>query len=358
MTTTAQQTDARFGRRKLLHTALAGGSGLLYGAHKARAQNTSHPPAAMRPIGGPDGAHVTIAGPEGGELDNWARTLIPALSRFLSPTMPLRRSLAGGIDGVTGANQFTAQAPPDGTSALLVPGATVLAWQRGDPNVQFDVGRWIPVQAALVTTVIAGRISAAQLTRGQKLRVAVSGANGPESAVLLGLELLGLQPIAVSGMIDAATAPLAFAQHTVDILLLRGPTIGTTLAAMGAQPLCVLGTPGADGTFNREPAFPDIPHLGELSGGFADGRAAAAWRAVAIAAQLAVSLVLPPLAPTGAVAAWRRATAQAAATPELLAITTANAVQPHPNPDAIQTIITNPEAVAAVREWSAASQRR
>ena len=64
-----------------------------------------------------------IAGPPGGRLDRWADMLVPALSRGLAGRVPLARRNVGGIDGVTGANQFEARGEPDGSTALLVPGA-------------------------------------------------------------------------------------------------------------------------------------------------------------------------------------------------------------------------------------------
>ena len=77
------------------------------------------------------------------------------------------------------------------------------------------------------------RDGAGELKPGQKLRIGVSGINGPENAAFLGLELLGLQPIPVGGLLDQGTMELAFSQHAIDVLLLRGPNIANTLNATG-----------------------------------------------------------------------------------------------------------------------------
>ena len=316
------------------------------------------PEGAQITVAGVTVAGVTVAGPEGGELDNWARTLIPALGRLTSSHGPIRRSLAGGLDGITGANQFTAQALPDGASALLVPGSAMLGWLRGDPSVQFDISRCIPLLAGLSTTVIAGRIDAARLVRGQKLRIGVSGRNGPELAAVLGLEQLGLQPIQVGGLIDNAAAEAAFAQHAVDLLLLRGPTIAATLAASGARPMCVLGMPDANGLLARDPTIPELPHLGELLAGLPADRLTAAWRATAVAAQMALGLLLPPLTPAPLAELWRRAAEHAVSTPELQALATTQATRLYAPTSAMHIFATDPDTASTLGSWLADHQRR
>lgn len=333
-------------RRMFLSAALMGASGLAH-AQPGQAANTLA-----------DGAQVTVAGPDGGDLDHLCRGLIPALNRFIAPDRPLRRAFAGGIDGVTGANQFTAQALPDGSNALLVPGTATLAWLRGDPQVQFDPARWIPLLAATGPILIAGRVPARQLTRGQKLRLGVSGPNGPEWATILGLELLGLQPVAVGGVIDTVTAEFAFAQHAVDALALRGPAITSVLATTGAQPICVLGTAESNGALTRDPMWPEIPQLTELLTGIPETRLALAWRAATIAAQLPFSLVLPPLTPAGPAEIWRHAVQQAIATVEVQAMATAQAMRMQANPGPIHALTSQYEAMAALREWTTERQRR
>lgn len=304
-----------------------------------------------------DNAHVTVAGPEGGDLDDWSRTLIPALGGFMPPNAALRRTLAGGIDGITGANQFTAQGLPDGSSALLAPGAAVSAWLRGDPRVQYDVARWVPLLACTCSTVLAGRIDPVQLARGQKLRVGISGPDGPELATILGLERLGLQPVPVVGLVDNESTELAFSQYAVDVLILRGPAIAKHLVAGVARPICVLGVPDGKGALSRDPSFPNLPHMGEMLTGMPADALTAAWRATSIAEQLAFDLVLPPLTTATQITVWSKAVTQAAGTPELQAMVTTQSAQLHNNPDAIATLLSEPDAARALRTWLAARSR-
>lgn len=347
-------------RRQLLRTSLLGlpAAGAVMLGLPAGGLVSANAQTGAAPNAFPDGVQITVAGPEGGDLDSWSRILVPALGSYLSPNTSIRRGLAGGIDGITGATQFAAQALPDGSSALLAPGSTLFSWLRGDQRVPADMRSWIPLLSGLCTIVIAGRIGSAPLTSGQKLRVGVSGPNGIEMAVVLGLELLGLMPIPVAGVVDQASAEAAFAQHSVDLLLLRGPAIAATLATSEVRPLCVLGMPDAQAGLGRDPSLLDLPHLGELLNGAPNTQLANAWRAAAVAAQTVFTLMLPQLTATALVLRWRHAVEQAIVTPELLAMATAQATRLQANPDAIGATITAPEAASALRAWFAERQRR
>jgi hypothetical protein len=343
-------------RRRLLSAALLGAPALSAALFGSRKPGPGKALAAAPDAAFPEGAHVTVAGPEGGDLDSWSKILVPALADFMPANTPVRRSLAGGVDGVTGANQFTAQALPDGSAALLVPGMAVLAWLRGDPAVQYDVARWVPLLTGYRTAVIAGRVDAARLVAGQKLRIGVSGPNSPEWSAVLGLERLGLQPVPVAGLVDQAAAEAAFAQHAVDVLLLRGPAVAAGLATSGARPICVLGMPGDNAVLTRDPSLPDIPCLGELLGGMQADKLTAAWRATAVAAQLGFGLMLPQLAAADVVAHWRLAVEQAIATTEIQAMASAQATRIKPGLDPVTSIGADADAVTALRGWLAARQ--
>jgi len=339
-------TPSNFGRRDAMRALVGLAATMLPG--NVLAQSAPTPFA--------DGAQMTVAGPEGGELDDWARILIPAIGGYLPPNTNLRRAIAGGTDGVTGANQFAAQALPDGAGVLLAPGTAFMGWLRGDARVQFDVMKWTAVLTGLCPAILAGRLDASQLVRGQKLRIGVSSPNGPETCAVLGLQLLGLQPVPVSGLMDQTALELAFAQHAIDVMLLRGPAAEKVNAE--ARPICALGLPDANGIMARDPAWRDLPHLGELLSGLPQDQLTAGWRATAIAAQLAFALVLPPLTAAAHVNLWRNAVVPAIATPELQAMATAQSMRLRPGPEAIASIISDPNAVLALRAWMAERPRR
>ena len=329
-------------------TIFAGlGSGLAHG------QGAGSPPVAAPMF--PDGVTLTVAGPEGGELDVWADRLLPALDRFLPTNPPMRRIMAGGLDGITGANQFAAQAQPDGSAVLLAPGTATLAWLLGDPRIQADLGHGVPLLEGVCPFLLAGRIDPPALVRGQKLRIGISAPYGPEIAAVLGLERLGLVPVPVSGLVDLAMTQSAFAQHSVDVMLLRGPSAILTLAASGeARPICILGVPDGSGALARDPAMPHIPHIGELLGGMPMDALTSGWHATVMAAQQAFRLGLPPLTPAGMVALWRRAVDQTIALPDMLNTAATQALRLHASPSKLPS---DPVALGALRTWFADRRR-
>ena len=346
MTDTLPPLDRRRALRWLISLPVLGRAALA-GAQTA--------PAAVPATPFPEGVSLLVAGPEGGNLDFWSRLLVPALTGLLPADM--RRTLAGGADGLTGTNQFEARALPDGASALLVPGTAALAWLAGDDRAKFDPTRWAPLMAGICPGLLVGRVDRARLVRGQKLRIAASGQAGPEIAAVLGLELLGLEPVPVTGMTEPGAMRTGFSQHAVDVVLLRGGQIGAQLPVLidaGARPICTLGMADTGGRLGRDPAWAELPHLGELVGGLPAGKLTDAWCAVAAAARLAFGLVLPQLTPAAMIALWRRAIEQAVALPELQAAAIAQGVRLQASPEAAAAAVAaDAPALQALRQWLA-----
>ncbi len=254
---------------------------------------------------------LLVAGPDGGRLDRWADVVTPGLVRALPGSGRMTRRTLGGVDGVTGANSFDALVTPDGTTALLTPGAAPLAWLAGDPRAKFDPSRWVPVWAAVAPAVLLTR---SPLTPGRPLRVPAMGPSGPALPMLLALDLLG---------IEAVLLPPAAAQSPgeVDAVFLSGP--GTPLAAAslagaGLQPALTLGTPDEAG-WGRDPAFPRVPTaVHQVMARTPASALIAALRATATAVQLDALLVLPALSNAALVSAWHRACSRVAGSPDVL----------------------------------------
>ncbi len=262
----------------------------------------------------PNGAILLVAGPGGGAVDSWAEWLSPSLGRALPPGTQLRKDLVGGIDGVTGANQFEARTVPDGNTALLLPGSAAMAWLVGDPRARFDVAHWVPALAGVTPGLVISRITIGQAMRGAPLRVAASGPAGPELPGLLALDMLGTHWTPILGLTDNAAID-ALTSGQVDTICLYGRRVADyaqQLGSAGFSPMFSYGSMDETGRRQRDPAFPRTPDASEL---LADrpGSVAlrSAWRATAAAADLEVALVLPQLTPAAMVALWRRACAQA-----------------------------------------------
>lgn len=237
---------------------------------------------------------MLVAGPPNGRLYRWASVIGPAIGRGLPSRTPLDCRAVGGIDGVTGANQFEARAEPDGSTALLVPGSAVVSWMTGESRAQFDFARWVPVWAGMCSAVLVGRSA---LTRGSHLRIAAPGPTGSVLPALLALDLLGI-PTSLSRAEDA------------DAAMLAGP--GAEAAALaagrsGMRPLMTFGLLGADGSSTRDASFPAVPTALELVGGGAPADMTGALRAAALAVQMDACIMLPALTPAASVSLWRHA---------------------------------------------------
>lgn len=317
--------------------------------------------AASAVVAFPDGATLLVAGPSGSNTDGWARLLAPPLSAALPGNPTLRTTESGGVDGVTGANQFDARVSPDGATALLLPGSAPLAWLVGDPRVHFDVTRWVPVVAVLGSGVLVGRRDLLAAAPRARLRIAASTPAGPELAALLALYLLGIETAPVFGLPQGGPAENALARGRVDAVFLCGRDVPARAQALRpAQPLFSTGTMDDLGAPVRDPQFPMVPTLEELCirlrGRPPVGALYSAWRATAEAAQLDAGMVLPLLTPATIVALWRRAGAQAVSAPSLQTAGTQIAVRPVAAPAAlvsIAAVATNSSALLELRRWLA-----
>lgn len=309
---------------------------LLGGRGVARAANAvPNPTAPVAAIPFPEGVAVLVAGPDGGGLCRWGEVMSAALGRALPSGTKVSTTCSGGIDGVTGANQFEARVPPDGTTVLLIPGAAALDWLVGDPRAHFDAGRWVPVMAGVAPAVVVVRPTVLPLAAGHVVRLAASAPAGPQLPALLGFDLLGAHLEPQFGLIEQDAAIAAFAAGKVDAVLACGANVPEQVARLqsaGGQPLFSLGTTGPSGALGRDAAFGEVPTWAELRallhGAAPSGPRYDAYRAAAAATQLEFGLVLPQLTSAAIVALWRRAADQAAAAPGVQSLATAFTVRP------------------------------
>ena len=285
---------------------------------------------------------LLVAGPPGGRLDSWAGLFAPLLGRSMPARTPMELQNVGGIDGVTGANQFEALVVPDGGTALLVPGSAALSWLAGETRAQFDPAHWVPLWAATNAAVLVSRNA---LVPGSKLRVAAASPAGPELPALLALDLMG---------ITAILSPAASAEASV----IRGPSFNEGLLAAsfaGFQPVMTLGNPGT-GQAGRDPRLPTVPTALELILNRAPPDLLAALMAAQTAAQLDAGLVLPALTPAASVASWRRACLALQQDPEIRREAARLGTRLIPA-DAVATctsgIAGNSSTVLALRRWLA-----
>ncbi len=309
------------------------------------------PPASF-----PEGATLLVAGPGGGPVDRWAEWLAPGLGRALPRGTPVRKDIVGGVDGVTGANQFEARTVPDGGTALLLPGSAAMAWLVGDPRARFDAAYWVPALAAVTSSLVVSRLALRDVLAGARLRIAASGPAGPELPALLALDMLGVHWTPVWGRSD----PGQISRGEADAVCLHGRGVRETaqeLAASGSLPLFSLGTVDSAGRRQRDPDFPDTADAAELLGARrTDAALARAWNATAAASELDMAMVLPRLTPAAMVAVWRSAAAQALGSTGVKARASALGVRPLPAPAATAStaaLLADPAAQLDLRRWLA-----
>jgi hypothetical protein len=287
------------------------------------------PAAPLAPVPFPDGVTVLVAGPDGAPLCHWGEVIAGALGKSLPPGTAVHLTCAGGTDGVTGANQFDARVPPDGSTVLLTPGFAALDWLVGDPRAHFDAGHWLPVMAGVAPAIVMARNASVQ--PGQVVRIAASNPAGPQLPAMLGLDLLGTRLAPRFGLIEQSQIVAAFTTGAVDAVLAWGDDVPQQVAALrnaGAKPLFTLGQTNRD-MRAQSPGVPTLVELHQtLLGGVPDGPHLEAYRAAAAATQLEFALVLPQLTSAAMVALWRRTAEQAVADPAVQAMAEARAVQP------------------------------
>ncbi|MFC0500975.1 hypothetical protein [Asaia krungthepensis] len=296
-------------RRRFLSAALAAGCATSFPARAweddMRADATSSLIDSPRLIvgGGPDSLPGQVA-----------PLLATALAGGLTTPPPIAVHYDMGRDGVTAANLFDNVSPEaDGGTAILAPGAALIASLSGDSRVHFDFSRWaglivarrpvVTLARAELHRTIRSRLSG--LFHDRPVRLAVSHPTGVELSSLLGLSLLGLHPLPVDGFADKASALEALKSGQVDAVQLT-PGPGDDLAAdiasapEGIKPIfcsgpSVAGVPGFDATY-------------QMARGHApSGALYQSWLAVSSAAASALVLALPMLTPPLAIARWRHA---------------------------------------------------
>ena len=305
-------------------------------------------------------AMLMVAGPAAAPAGSWAEQLAGPLSAALHPGDRLTVSAIGGRDGVTGANAFEALSNPDGTTAMLVPGAAAMAWLAGDPRVHFDAGRWVAALTDFGSAVLVGRAGPHPRT----LRVAASTPSGVELAALLGLSLLGATPVPVFGLGDPDDADAALRDGRVDAVLLTGRGVPARTAALsaGLPTMRAIFSLGDEAVVDaRDPSLPAVPTMPERYrnrfGQAPRGSLFDAWTATAAAARLNTALVLQPLTPASLVARWRLACSHALADPSLAAAAQKAQISALPAPAcvaALSAVIASENTLLALRRWIAA----
>ncbi|WP_298286070.1 hypothetical protein [Acidocella sp.] len=305
------------------------------GTRAARAQDAE---AALANPPGP--LTLLCAGPDGGLVSRWGSACTQAFDGSFPGNAAVLAQAVGGLDGVSGANQFDAQMMPDGRGAAMLPGAALTAYLTGDQRVHYDPTRWTPVLAGITPGVLMVRAAAgavpdlAALQAFSPLKLAADQAESADLAALLALARLNVATSPVFGLRGAETKTRAFLDGSVDAVFLSGegvPADVSALNAAGAVAVLSLGQFDTEGRIVSDPLFPDLPDVAGF-GPAASPFLERAYQAAAAAARLDFLLVLPHLTSPDAVAQWTQAAETARQSETLAEAASASAVTLAPAP--------------------------
>ena len=352
----------RLERRTLFSLAgaslLSGPGSVKLSSATATAGQSSDPNLASPPTLGAQmrasGPALNVAGPRESELAAWARLLAAPLAAGLMQGGRLDLHYGGGIDGVTGANQFDARAEPDGREALLFPGSVMSGWLTGGRPVRFDCAHMLPLLAALGPGVLMVRgalpTPGAAATR-EPLRLAGGAPRDGWLVALLGLDLLGIPATRVTRESEANAiflhGPQAAARAPGLVSAGYAPALATS---GGLSPGDDVFTRAGQAPFARVPFFLTSLPASRLR----QDSLVAAWHALAAAADLCAALVLPRLSPAEAIGRWRRAAQSVLADDNVadrVSHTALHLVAGGDARDALASMRLAPTAQIALRRW-------
>ncbi len=218
---------------------------------------------------------IIVPASEGGGTDFWGRFYVPVLQDYLpgNPTVVVRNMGGGGH--TIGGNFFANNAEPDGLMLLASSGTGHFNYLLGDSRVQYEFNDMVSVAGSPVGGVMyvsgdLGAESAGEVAdlEGVTLRY---GSQGPTSQDLLSfyaLEQIGIMAQPIFGMGGRSDARLAFERGDLNIdyqsTFSYIDNVQPLVEQGDAVPIFTFGLLNDEGVLVRDPAFPDIPHYGEV----------------------------------------------------------------------------------------------
>jgi putative tricarboxylic transport membrane protein len=322
--------------RNLVHSLLAGCVSI------ALAAGLSGPAAAQsdEPFFAGKTIELLVPLSAGGGTDRTARFLAGYLTKYLDgdPSVQVINEPGGG--GITGANNWLRNDHSEGVYGLMVGSSTGTAWLVGEPAVEYDLTKLIPIITFPSSRVFFVRKDTGIETVSdlaaleEPIKVGGITASGQSFAGIVGLEFLGLDDKVqhVFGYGSGGEFILAVEQGEVQGMLAAPQAVINHFETPenlreNVIPVWQLGLPDGKGGYAVDAAFPEAPVLvdayKELYGKEID-QDSDAWKSVetfmTLAGTASFGLWMHPDAPPEAIQAMRDAMAKAAADPEFIAL--------------------------------------
>jgi tripartite-type tricarboxylate transporter receptor subunit TctC len=273
---------------------------------------------------------------EGGGTDSLTRSLVPFMEKYLPGNPKILVINKPGAGGIVGGNYFESRGEKDGTWVMALSTSTVMNYLLGDPRVKFDIKGWEPIILLPRGNMVYGRKELGLKGLDPKAFVAklrshsqdklVFGGKTPTSSAInkrMALSLLGVEVKDVWGMKGNGPMAQAFERGEFTINFdnslsylnnrkgFRDSGIATEMYTHGA-PDAKGNWTDANGKYNRDPTWPNVPTIYELyeqgAGGKFDNPAAKATLAlIRVGTAANKSFHLPKGADKDALEAWRNA---------------------------------------------------
>ncbi len=222
-----------------------------------------------------EGATLNILLPyaEGGGNDTLTRWMAPFFQEAIPGNPTINILNRGGAGGVLGANEFELTAPRDGSHVMLSAASDMMAYLLGQEGVEYDYRDWQPIFGLPAGGVVyvrpdSGVAEIADLAdMDVPLQFPGQAPTGADGVFALAFDILDINVESTWGYEGSGPTRIAFEQGEANID--RQSTIGflgnvlPLVEAGEAIPLWAAGQI-ENGELVRDPAFPDLPHLGEV----------------------------------------------------------------------------------------------
>ncbi|MFB3886740.1 MAG: Bug family tripartite tricarboxylate transporter substrate binding protein [Thermodesulfobacteriota bacterium] len=235
------------------------------------------------PLAGSSGASDFYAGKtievvvpfkEGGGTDVWMRVIAPYLQKHITGNPKiLIRNIPGG-ESIHGVNQYVLRSKADGLNMVATSATNYFHALLGVKAVQYDLTKLKPllvnpVGGAVYAAPNIGIKTPADLTKpAERLVYAGISATGLDLVMLLAFEVIDVDLKAVLGYEGRGPSRLAFERGESNIDYQTTPAYVASVVPLvktgKAVPLMSFGQMNAAGALERDPAFPDMPTVGEV----------------------------------------------------------------------------------------------
>ncbi len=217
---------------------------------------------------------VVVPFKEGGGTDVWMRVMAPYLQKHIvgNPKI-LIRNIPGG-ESIHGVNQYVQRSKADGLNMVATSATNYFHALLGVKAVQYDFTKLKPLLVNPVGGVVyvapnIGVKTAGDLPKAkERLVYAGISATGLDLVPLLAFEILGVDVKAVLGYEGKGPSRLAFERGESNIDYQTTPAYLASVVPLvkegKAVPLMSFGQINDAGALVRDPAFPDLPTVGEV----------------------------------------------------------------------------------------------